>query len=142
MTGVGEGNKKWGYFCHTTSLKVFSLIFSPFWREKFLWAQVKNVWIPHKSFLSSPHNQTTYKFIFFPIFFPKFSILPISPPNKYTFKVPKVAQVYECLKREFLVLYECAWESMEGKLFIVINCASSLLGLMMFCGLFGLSLGL
>ena len=46
----------------------------------------ENAWAPYKSFLSLPPNQTTHKFIFSHIFSPKFSILPISPPNKHTLK--------------------------------------------------------
>ena len=42
VTGVGESNKRWGYFCHTTGLNIFSHIFSLFWREKFLWVRVEN----------------------------------------------------------------------------------------------------
>ena len=86
VRAVGERNKKYGYFCHPIGLNVFSPIFSPFWREEFLWAQVENAWAPHESFLSPPPNYTTHKFIFSPILSPKFFILPISPPNNHTLK--------------------------------------------------------
>ena len=95
MREVGESNKKWGYFCHTASLNVFSL-FSLHFGEKSFCGLGWKIPRPHtKVFfpLLSPPNQTTHKFIFSPIFFQKNFILPISPPNKHTLKVEKQHRV-------------------------------------------------
>jgi len=61
----------------------FSLQFSLCFREKtFWWSENKTLRLHLFFFL--PTNQTHSKKIFFPISFPKFSIYPISLPNKHT----------------------------------------------------------
>ena len=77
----------WGVFCAVLVSELLPTIFSPFWREKFLVGPEKKHLGPTIYFPSSPPNQTYSKKVFFPIFSPKFSIHPISPPNKHTLKL-------------------------------------------------------
>ena len=65
-----------------------SSVFSLFWRENFLVSPRRKHPSPIISFPFSPPNQTHSKKVFIHIFSPKFSIDPISPPNKYTLNDP------------------------------------------------------
>ena len=64
----------------------FLSIFSLFWREIFLMGQKEKHLNSTIYFPSSPLNQTHSKKVFLPIFSSKFSILPISLPNKHTLR--------------------------------------------------------
>ena len=79
------------------------LVFFSFWRENFLVSPERKYLGPTIYFPSSPPNQTDSKKVFLPIFFPKFSIHSISPPNKHTLRVFALALVYSCIiiKNEF-----------------------------------------
>ena len=57
--------------------------FLHFWKKTFWQAQEKTPRLHHLFSFSSP-NQTHSKKVFISIFSPKFSIHPISPPNKHT----------------------------------------------------------
>ena len=60
------------------------LVFSPFLGENFLVGSRRKYLGLTIYFPSSLFNQTHFKKVFLPIFSPKFSIHPISPPNKHT----------------------------------------------------------
>ena len=84
-----KGGKKrieHGHFCPLSS-HIFSLQFSLYFGEKtFWWAWGENTWTP--SFISFlPTQPNTLKKVFLPIFSSKFSIHPISPPNKHILSV-------------------------------------------------------
>ena len=63
------------------------LVFSPFWGENFLVGSGRKRLNPIIYFPFSLSNQTHSKKVFLPIFFPKFSIHPISSLNKHTLKM-------------------------------------------------------
>ena len=64
----------------------FLSVFSLFWRENFLMGQKEKHLSSTIYFPSSPLNQTHSKKVFLPIFSSKFSIIPISLPNKHTLR--------------------------------------------------------
>ena len=64
---------------------IYSLVFSPFWRELLVGLGRKHLG-PTIYFPSSLPNQTHSKKVFLPIFFLKFSIHPVSPLNRYTLR--------------------------------------------------------
>ena len=71
------GSKFQGYFWNL-------LVFSSFLGENFLVGSRRKYLSLTIYFPSSLSNQTHFKKVFLPIFSPKFSIHPISPPNKHT----------------------------------------------------------
>ena len=62
-------------------------VLSLFWEENILVGLRRKHLSPTIYFPSSPSNQTHSKKVFFPIFFLKFSIHPISPQKNHTLKV-------------------------------------------------------
>ena len=73
-----------GHFCPLSNL-IFSLQFSLHFEKKTFWqARGENTRTPLFIFLPSHTTKHTPKKIFLSIFFPKFSIHPILPPNKHT----------------------------------------------------------
>ena len=80
-----------------SSIKQFHfllLVFSPFWGKNFLVGLQRKHPSPTIYFSSSPPNQTHSKKVFLPIFFPKFSIHPISPLNKHILRASAPIFVY------------------------------------------------
>ena len=71
-------------------------VFSLFWRENILVGPGRKYLGPTNFFPSPPSNQTPTKKAFIPIFSPKFSIHPISPPNKHTLKVQSLFIQFYC----------------------------------------------
>ena len=59
-------------------------VFSPFWTENILVGLKRKHLNPINFFPSPSSNQTLTKKVFLPIFYSKFFIHPISPPNKHT----------------------------------------------------------
>ena len=60
-------------------------VFSSFWRE-FFGGLGEKISGPHHLFSFLITQPNTLNIVFLPIFSPKFSIHPISPPNKYTLR--------------------------------------------------------
>ena len=79
-------------FLSIKQLYFLLLVFSPFWGEIFLMDSRRKRLGPTIYFPSSPSNQTHSKKVFLLIFFSKFSINSISPPNKHTLKRINIAR--------------------------------------------------
>ena len=75
-----------GIFVNQEKIHPYS-VFSPFWRKNFLVGPGRKHLGPTVYFPSSPSNQTHFKNFFLLIFSPKFSIFPVSPPNKQTLRI-------------------------------------------------------
>ena len=74
-----------GHFCLLSS-PIFSIWFSLYFGEKtFWWVRGENTWT-HNLFSFLPTQPNTLKNILLPIFYQKFFIHHISPPNKHTLK--------------------------------------------------------
>ena len=70
-------------------MSFFFSVFSPFWREFFGGLGEKTPG-PHHLFSFLPPNQTHSKNVFLLVFSPKFSIPPISLPNKHILKLTEL----------------------------------------------------
>ena len=83
---INKGMCTWAFL--SIKKKFILTQFSLHFREKiFWWAQGEKHLGATIYFPSSPPNQTHFKKVFLPIFFPKFFIHSISPPNKHTLRL-------------------------------------------------------
>ena len=80
----------WMVFWANLVSKLLFTVFSLFWRENFWWTWRENTRTPPFIFLSSHPSKHTKKKII-PIFFSKFSIHLILPPNKHTLRLSSLS---------------------------------------------------